>query len=371
LDPKNDNLDQSAFPRELESFFQHFFHDIPARLWAKDSQGRYVFVNSRVVEEIGVAREKWIGSTDEELFPNVGHVYWRKDQQVLSSGEPLVSTDQVEKQKFLFVLRFPLDVDGKPHVAALGVETTPHIMALIGIFHLQEQLVRNERMRSIGEMASGLAHDLSNSLSAASLRLRTLRNKAGQELLPEVDAISRSIDAASQRVQNLREYVTSRREENLALIDPEELIGAAIEMVDFLIQKTPTVNGGRIRIVRKSAASLPQVSAFPNQLRHVIANLLVNARDAMPDGGDLLIETRTTDRHLEIEVSDEGRGISQDILEKIFEPFFTTKATGNGLGLSMARDVMARMEGDIQAANRTPRGAAFTLSIPLPGNPTR
>jgi signal transduction histidine kinase len=357
LNPKTDNLDQSAFPRELESFFQHFFHDIPARLWAKDSQGRYVFVNSRVVEEIGVPRERWIGSTDEELFPNVGHVYWRKDQQVLSSGEPLVSTDQVEKQKFLFVLRFPLDIDGQPHVAA------------VGIFHLQEQLVRNERMRSIGEMASGLAHDLSNSLSAASLRLRTLRNKAGQELIPEVDAISRSIDAASQRVQNLREYVTSRREENLALIDPEELISAAIEMVDFLIQKTPTVNGGRIRIVRKSAASLPQVSAFPNQLRHVIANLLVNARDAMPDGGDLLIETRLTDRQLEIAVSDEGRGISQDLIEKIFEPFFTTKATGNGLGLSMARDVMARMESDIQAVNRTPRGATFTLSIPLPGKP--
>src|ERR1022692_1637888 len=110
LDPKTDKLDQWAFPRELESFFQHFFHDIPARLWAKDSRGRYVFVNSHVVEDVGVARERWIGSTDEELFPNVGHVYWRKDQQVLSSGEALVSTDQVEKQKFLFVLRFPLDI---------------------------------------------------------------------------------------------------------------------------------------------------------------------------------------------------------------------------------------------------------------------
>jgi len=285
---------------------------------------------------------------------------------VLSSGEPLVSTDQIEKQKFLFVLRFPLDIDGQPHVAALGVETTPHIMALIGIFHLQEQLVRNERMRSIGEMASGLAHDLSNSLNAANLRLRTLRKKAGQELIPEVDAVMRSIDTAAQRMQNLREYVTSRREENLARVDPEELITAAVEMVDFLIQKTPTLNGGRVRIVRKSAASLPQVSAFPNQLRHVIANLLVNARDAMPDGGDLVIETRTTDQHLEIEVSDEGGGISQDLLENIFEPFFTTKATGNGLGLSMARDVLARMEGHIRAANRVPHGAAFTLSIPLP-----
>jgi signal transduction histidine kinase len=366
LNSTSDIPDQSSSLRELESFFLHFFRDIPARIWAKNSRGQYVFVNPRLAEELGVARDRWIGSTDEELFPTVGLVYWRKDQQVLSSGEPLASTDQVEKGKYLFVLRFCLDIDGLPHVAAIGVETTPHIMALIGIFHLQEQLVRNERMRSIGEMASGLAHDLSNSLNAASLRLRVLRTKAGQELIPEVDALSRSIDAASQRVQNLREYVTARREENLELLDPEELITAAIEMVDFLVQKTPTLNGGKIRIVKKTPASLPKVSAFPNQLRHVIANLLINARDAMPDGGDLSVETRTADGHLEIVVADEGVGIPEDQLEKIFEPFFTTKLTGNGLGLSMARDVMTRMEGQIQAANRTPRGAAFTLTIPLP-----
>ena len=285
---------------------------------------------------------------------------------MLSSGEPLVSTDQVEKQKYLFVLRFPLDIDGQPHVAALGVETTPHMMALIGIFHLQEQLVRNERIRAIGEMASGLAHDLSNSLSAASLRLRTLRNKAG----PRIGSRGRCGHAFDRyRFAKSAEFARIRDLETRGKSRPggsEELISAAIEMVDFLIQKTPTVNGGMIRIVRNSSASLPQVSAFPNQLRHVIANLLVNARDAMPDGGDLLIETGTSDRYIEIAVSDEGTGISQDLLGKIFEPFFSTKATGNGLGLSMARDVMARMEGEIQASNRPSRGATFTLRIPIP-----
>jgi signal transduction histidine kinase len=166
-------------------------------------------------------------------------------------------------------------------------------------------------------------------------------------------------------VQNVREYVTSRRDENMSLANPEEVLTAAINMVDFLIERTPTTNGGMIRIVRRGADDIPPVSVLPNQLKHVIANLLLNARDAMPDGGDLTIETRRTPSSVEICVADEGTGVPDDLMSKIFEPFFTTKPTGNGLGLSMAQDVLSRMRGKITVANRTPRGAEFILCVPL------
>jgi signal transduction histidine kinase len=347
------------------SFLLRVLGEAPARLWVKDANGRYAFVNSEVTRILGVPREEFIGSTDEELFPTVGHVYWRKDQHVLSTGQPLVTTDQVEQNRFLFCLRFRLDIDGEPHVVTLGVDTTSHISALMGFLSLQEQLFRNERMRSIGEMASGLVHDLNNNLNVTSLRLRVLRSKAGPELLPEVDALARSIEAATERVQNVREYVTARRDENLSLANPEEVLTGAIDMVDFLIEQTPTINGGMIRIVRRAADDIPQVSVLANQLKHVIANLLLNARDAMPDGGDLTIETRRTPYSVEICVADEGTGVPDNLMSKIFEPFFTTKPTGNGLGLSMARDVLSRMRGRIAVANRTPHGAEFILSIPL------
>lgn len=214
-------------------------------------------------------------------------------------------------------------------------------------------------------MVRGLAHDLSNSLNSARLRVRTLRITAKEEQGPVVDALERSIDDATQRVQNLREYVTSRREENAQLVDLEELISAAIEMVDFLIAKTPTINGGMIRILRNATESLPRVSAFPNQLKHVIANLLLNARDAMPDGGAVAIETRKIASAIEIVVSDQGSGVPQELLEKVFEPFFTTKENGSGLGLSMALDVMTRMGGDVRITNASPHGAIFTLRVPL------
>src|SRR5260221_14442950 len=132
-----------------EHFFSLLMGNLPARVWIKDAVGRYVFVNSRLSSELGIESEKWIGARDEELFPTVGGVYWRKDQQVLSSGNPLVSTDQGERGKSLFVVRFPLFIDGKDHVAAVGVKTTKQISALIGFFHLRGGLFRNERLREI------------------------------------------------------------------------------------------------------------------------------------------------------------------------------------------------------------------------------
>ncbi len=347
-------------------FFSLVMGNIPARIWIKDARGRYVFVNPRLTSDLGIEREKWIGSSDEELFPSVGHVYWRKDLQVLSGGNPLVSTDQVERGKSLFVVRFPLAIDGEAHVAAVGIETTQHISALIGFFHLRDELFRNERLRSIGEMASGLAHDLRNILNAGTLRLNILRSKAGDDLVDDVDALARTVNAAADRVRGLQEFVSERPQETLETSDLSVLIGEAIEMVDFLIQKTPTVNGGTIKIERKISAALPKVPVFPNQVKHVIANLLINGREAMPDGGNLSIEAKPTPSTIEVTLVDEGTGIPADVFEKMFDPFFTTKDLGTGLGLSMARDVMTRLGGQIHAENRSPRGAAFILNFPIP-----
>jgi two-component system, NtrC family, sensor histidine kinase AtoS len=339
--------------------------NIPARIWIKDAQGRYVFVNSRLCSDLGIERKKWIGASDEELFPEAGHIYWRKDLQVLSSGTPLVSNDQVEHGRVLLVLRFPLVIGGKDHVAAVGIEITDQISALFGFLHLREEMFRNERLRSIGEMASGLAHDLRNILNAGTLRLNILRSKVGEELIGDVNSLTRTVNAAAERVQGLHEFVSERPNEKLEPTELSGLIAEAIEMVDFLIEKTPTVNGGTIKIERRLPDALPKVRVFANQVKHVLANILINGREAMPDGGTLLIEAREIPSAVEVTVADEGSGIPTNILEKMFEPFFTTKALGTGLGLSMARDVMTRIGGKIRAENRGSRGAALVLEFPV------
>ncbi len=361
---REDEIAANPLPRDdPEHFSSLLMGNLPARVWIKDALGRYVFVNSQLCSELSIEAEKWVGARDEELFPNVGEVYWRKDQQVLSSGNPLVSTDQVEGGKFLFVVRFPLAIDGKDHVAAVGVETTEQMSALIGFFHLRDELFRNERLRAIGEMASGLAHDLRNILNAGALRLNILRSKAGKNLTQDVDALARTVNAAAERVRGLQEFVNERPQENLESSDLSILIAEAVEMVDYLIEKTPTVKGGTVKLEADIPASLPKIWAFPNQVKHVIANLLINGREAMPDGGILTIEARLNADTVEVTVSDEGTGIPEDVLHKMFEPFFTTKELGTGLGLSMARDVLTRLGGRIRAENRSPQGAAIFLNF--------
>ncbi|MGC1341466.1 MAG: ATP-binding protein [Candidatus Binataceae bacterium] len=348
-----------------EILFSKLLANLPARVWIKDAQGRYIFVNQTLVSDINLDRDRWIGSRDEEIFPDAGLVFWRKDQQVLSSGKTMVSTDQVENGKFLTVLRFLLDLDGSPHVAGIGVESTQQILALLGMFQLRDELFRNERLRSIGEMATGLAHDLNNSLNAAVLRLHLIEGKVDAGLIPEVDALKRSITAASDRVRALREFVNADQQEKIKPVDLRRLVHDSIEMVTILIEKTPTARGGIIKIDSRIRDPLPRIAAPPNQLKHVIANLLINARDAMADGGSIVVQARNTHSAVELTISDEGIGIPAEILTKIFDPFFTTKAFGSGLGLSMARDVVTRTGGQIRAENRTPKGASFVLSLPL------
>jgi signal transduction histidine kinase len=348
-----------------ELLFSKLLANLPARIWIKDAEGRYIFVNQTLALDLNIERGRWIGSRDEDLFPDTGLVYWRRDLQVLSSGQTTVSTDQVENGKFLTVLRFLLDLDGSPHVAAIGVESTQQIIALLGMVQLRDELFRNERLRSIGEMATGLAHDLNNSLNAAVLRLHLIEGKVGDGLIPEVNALKRSISAASDRVRSLRDFVNADQQEKIKPVDLQRLVHDSVEMVTILIEKTPTPRGGTIKIDRRFRDPLPMIAAPPNQLKHVIANLLINARDAMADGGCISIEARNTRSAVELTVSDEGTGIPSDVLAKIFDPFFTTKSFGSGLGLSMARDVVTRIGGQIRAENRSPCGASFVLSLPL------
>ena len=354
--------------RDPERLFLRFARSMPMRAWIKDPDGKYVYVNSHLAEDFGIPRENWIGSTDETLFPRFFRAYRRNDLAVLSSGQPLQTTELVDRlgqTEFEFVLRFPLDIDGVRHVGAVATNLTQEVSALIELRNVQERLFRSERLRAVGEMTSGLAHDVNNSLNAAALRLHTIRAVVNPELLPHVDALGRSIATAADRVKAVQEFVRAGHDEQLQSVDLIDTVGAAIEMVDFVVQKSPTLSGGRVRIDCKIQRQLPNALGLPTDLKHVFANLFLNSRDAMLEGGTITVEAKVAQSTIEITVSDEGTGIAPSVMAKIFTPFFTTKATGSGLGLSMARDVMVRIGGQITAENRTTGGAAFRLIFPL------
>ena len=170
---------------------------------------------------------------------------------------------------------------------------------------------------------------------------------------------------AAARVTRLQDVVQERSDEPLEHIDLRSVIEEAVEMVHFVVEKSPTPTGGTIRVSFEVPALRP-VLGHVAELRHVFANLLLNARDALMSGGTIVINGELLDDAIEISVADDGVGIPADLIGKIFDPLFTTKNTGTGLGLSMARDVMTRMGGTITADNRPQGGAVFVLRFPLP-----
>jgi len=355
-------------PRDPEKLFERFARSLPIRGWIKDSDGKYLYVNSRLVDDFGIPLEKWIGSTDEVLFPRFFRAHQRNDSAVLSSGLPMQTTDLVErngKTEFEFVLRFPVDIDGQRHVGAIATNLTQEVTALVELRNVHERLFRSERLRAVGEMTSGLAHDVNNSLNSAALRLQRLRAIAGPELLSHVEALERSIASAADRVKTVQDFVRAGRDEEPQSVDLASVIREAIEMIDIVVHKSPTLFGGRVKIDCAIPASLPRVNGLPSELKHVFGNLFLNSRDAMPDGGTIAVAAKLAPSKIEITVSDEGSGIAPDLMAKIFTPFFTTKPTGSGLGLSMARDVMTRIGGKITVENRSTGGAVFCLSFPV------
>ena len=342
---------------------------LPVRLWLKDARGVYVFVNDRMISDFSIAREQWIGSTDEQLFPDLARAYRRNDLAVLSEGQPLRTTDLIDRQgnrEFALVLRFPVEINGERHLGGLGIDLKNEISGLLELHRVQEQRYRNERLRSLGELASGLVHDLSNNLNAARLRLDVLRSRAqeGDKIRDDINLVIRSITTAADRVKGVQDFVRAGRDAELQSLDLGILIREALEMVD-VVMKSPTVLAGRIQIECALPESLPMVWGLSTELKHVVANLLLNARDAMEEGGSISITADVADSDVNVTIADNGPGISPENLAKVFSPFFTTKPTGSGLGLSMAKDVMTRIGGDITAHNRAEGGAEFVLRFTI------
>ncbi len=352
-----------------ETFLSDFFAEVPARVWVKDETGKYVFVNRGCEDDFRMPKSQWLGKTDADLFPQMATGVMNNDRQVLETGTPLKNTELANRRhrvEFVFTLRFPMTIAGHKYIAGVGIEITREILALEGMRVQNEQLFRSERLRAIGELTSGLAHDLNNNLNSVVLRLNVIKASATREQVPQFVALERLIRDSAARVRRVTDYAHSQYPAEKEKVGLPEVIRDALEMVEYSIERVPTLRGGRIRIDRRGIPlSLPQVWGWRSELRHLFVNLFMNARDAMPDGGTIAIEARPEGENVIVSVSDTGSGIAPEHLARIFDPFFTTKPNNTGLGLSMARDLMRRVGGQIEAQNLEPGGARFTLTFQI------
>jgi signal transduction histidine kinase len=227
-----------------------------------------------------------------------------------------------------------------------------------GLQRQQEHLLRSDRLATVGELAAGLAHELRNPLAGISGALHVLATHL--EPADERRTLLADLQAQIARMnQTLTDLLRHARQ------TPPRRITAE---VNTLLEQTLTfVPRTGVDVVRRFDPSLPQVSADPDLLHQAFLNIVINARQAMPQGGRLTVESRADGRNgrpVRITISDTGAGIPPDHLDRIFQPFFTTKPNGTGLGLAIAARIVEQHGGRIAVNTAPGEGTTFTIALP-------
>lgn len=225
----------------------------------------------------------------------------------------------------------------------------------------QSQLVRTEKLAALGQLAGGVAHDLRNPLGAIKNAIYYLNrrladseeSKSNPRILQFLNIISDEVDHANQIITDLLAFTRigalCLSPTNLEDVLEESLAG--IELKEH------------VTVVKHYNPDLPEIMADGEQLQRVFSNLMLNAQEAMPQGGELSITTQRVNGYVQVVFADTGGGISDEVMKSIFEPLFTTKIKGTGLGLSVCHQVMSKHGGEISVASREGEGATFTVQL--------
>jgi signal transduction histidine kinase/ActR/RegA family two-component response regulator len=241
---------------------------------------------------------------------------------------------------------------------------------------MEAALRQSQKMEAVGQLTGGIAHDFNNMLTGIIGAMDIMKRRIAAERYDDLDRFMDAAAASAQRAASLtaRLLAFSRRQS----LDPQPVdTNTLVRSLDDLLRRTI---GENIHLEIVEAADLPPATVDANQLESAILNLSINARDAMPNGGTLTIETRLTTidadiaarqdvapgRYVIIAVTDTGVGMTPDVLEKVFDPFFTTKpiGQGTGLGLSMVYGFARQSSGQVRVHSQP--GVGTTVSIHLP-----
>lgn len=234
---------------------------------------------------------------------------------------------------------------------------------------LQERVFQAERLATIGRMAARVAHEVRNPLSSITLNVDLLADELrsyGTVDTSEAEALLESIDAELERLnQVVRDYLSFSRPPDFRF-EPRDLVRVAEDLLAFLDEEM-TKRG--IRLELSSDGKIPPVSLDVRRIREALLNLYKNSLEAMPEGGVITTTIEGQGGEVVIRIRDAGVGIPQEQLDTIFEPFMSTKEGGTGLGLSVAREIVAEHQGTITCESRPGEGAAFEIRLPIGAKP--
>ncbi|MBD0372894.1 MAG: response regulator [Pyrinomonadaceae bacterium] len=397
LESANQELEKEVAERRIteaeldkqRAFLRQVIDLNPNFIFAKDREGHYTLVNQATAEAYGTSVEGLMGKTDADFNPNKEEVEWFRlnDLEVMDTLKEKfipeeVFTDASGRVRWLQTIKRPIvSLDGTvDQMLGVATDITSRKQAEEALHRSEEQLRQAQKMEAVGKLAGGVAHDFNNLLTVinghSALALRRL--KQDDPLYRKLEAINEAGERAASLTRQLLAF--SRKQiMQPKVLDLNHVIFETNKMLQRLI-------GEDIDLLIGLTPDLGKVKADPGQIEQVLMNLSVNARDAMPKGGKLTIETQNVyldesyasrhvtarpGRYVMLAVSDTGCGMDAATQERIFEPFFTTKGVGRGtgLGLSTVYGIVKQSGGNIWVYSEVGRGTTFKIYLPCVDTP--
>ena len=360
--------------RENEAELRTLIENIPQKIFLKDRNGRYVFINENFARDLGLRPADAVGKEDHDLFPKeLADKYRADDRRIMETGQTEELEESFKRQDgvaWIHTVKAPVR---DPHGDIIGV---------CGIFRdiseqrqLEQQFRQAQKMESFGQLAGGVAHDFNNILGIIQMQAGLLGMEAS---LSQTESESvREIESACEKATKLTQQLLlfSRKKPLEAHdVDLNEIVSNITKMLQRIL-------GEDIAMQLNLTPGVLGVHADAGMIDQILLNLVVNARDAMANGGRVNVETAVIEfdelaakqcpgarpgSFACLSVRDTGSGIPAEILPRIFEPFFTTKEVGKGTGLGLATvyGIVQQHHGWINVQSQLGQGTTFSIYLP-------
>jgi PAS domain S-box-containing protein len=354
-------LAEETIAREKEKF-QVLVEESPFGVALIGRNGQYKYINPKFVEIFGYTIEdvptgrEWFEKAypDPEYRSQVKSI-WIKDYKESKVGESQPQTFTVTSKD---------GSEKRIHFRTVTMETGDHFIIYEDITErkrLEDQLLQAQKMKAIGTMASGVAHNFRNVLAVISMQSQIAQMKYGDdsEFRDIAERVNTYVERGAQLVDGLMQFSQKHTKKEYQPLNLAEVLRETYKLISISFDKM-------INIRTKIPETLTVIGDH-SELSQVLMNLYANARDAMPEGGELRIEARKRRGKALIAVSDTGCGMDKETQERCFDPFFTTKeiSKGTGLGLSITYGIVKEHGGEIQVMSKLGRGSTFKLYFPL------
>lgn len=384
--------------RRQKRFLRQVIDLNPNLIFAKDREGRFTLVNQAVANAYGTSPQQLIGKTDADFNNNIDQVehFKNDDLKVMDSLQDLIIaeeilTDASNNKRILSTIKRPIIDDSGQANQVLGVATDITISKqlehelnqhrdqlkqkvserTIALTQSQEKLRKAERMAAIGALAAGIAHEINNPIGAILLStenaLDDIKQANDPAELKEIfnslsEKICKNVNRCSSIVRGVLMFAQSQSTSERWLNQINPIVQQACELVNQIFPEE------KKQISLELEPNLPLTNINPLEIEQVVINLVKNSIESAERLVNVHIRTSSeSDKHIAIEIEDDGAGINEEIQQIIFEPFFTTRNNlgGSGLGLSIVKDLIDKHRGKISVQSKLGAGSKFSILLPI------